>query len=90
MVVHFKLMKTHIQNSLKQRGFFAEEIIKIGDQALISFIISALISYSRSIFLGKVELKNGIKCRRKIIDGVLDDLDVSRAIRNYSCSKNES
>jgi glycosyltransferase involved in cell wall biosynthesis len=89
-VVHFKLMKTHIQNSLKQRGFSAEESIKIGDQALIYFIISALVSYSRSILLEKVELKNGVKCRRKIIEDILDDPDVSRAIRSYSCSKNES
>jgi len=89
-VEHFKLMKTHIQNGLEQRGFSAEEIVKIGDQALIFFIISALVSYSRSMLLGKVELKNGVKCRRKIIDDILGDLDVSKAIRNYSCSKKES
>jgi len=89
-VSHFKLMKNHIQNGLKQREFSSEEIIRIGNQALIFFIISALVSYSRSMLLGKVELKNGVKCRRKIIDDILDDLDVSKAIRNYSCSKKES
>ena len=89
-VSHFKLMKNHIQNGLKQREFSSEEIIRIGNQALIFFIISALVSYSRSMLFGKVELKNGVKCRRKIIDDILDDLDVSKAIRNYSCSKKES
>ena len=89
-VSHFKLVKSHIQNSLKQRGFSAQEIEKIGDQAFIFFIISALISYSKSIILGKTELENGIKCRRKIIDDILADSNVSKAIRNYSRSQKES
>lgn len=89
-VSHFKLMKTHIQNGLEKRGFSAQEIIKIGDQALIFIIISALVSYSRSMLLGKVALKSGIKCRRKIIDDIFNDFDVSKAIQNYSCSKKES
>jgi hypothetical protein len=75
---------------LKQRGFPVQEIKKLGDQAFIFFIISALVSYSRSMILGKVELENGVKCRRKIIDDILTDADVSKAIRNYSCSQEES
>ena len=47
-------------------------------------------SYSRSMILGKVEFVNGVKCRRNIIDDVLDDPDVSKSIRNYSRSKNEN
>jgi len=89
-VSNFKLVKSHIQNSLKLRGFSAQEIEKLGDQAFIYFIISALVSYSRSMIQGKVDLENGIKCRRKIIDDILADPDVSKAIRNYSRSQAES
>ena len=39
---------------------------------------------------GKLDLKSGTKCRRKIIDDILADAEVSIAIRNYSCSKEES
>ena len=42
------------------------------------------------MLLGKVELENGVKCRRRIIDDILADLDVSKAIRNYSRSQKES
>ena len=89
-VSYFKLVKSHIQNSLKQRGFSAQEIEKLGDQAFIYLIIGALVSYSRSMILGKVELENGVKCRRKIIDDIIADPDVSKAIRNYSYSQEES
>jgi glycosyltransferase involved in cell wall biosynthesis len=89
-VSYFKLVKSHIQNSLKQRGFSAQEIEKFGDQAFIFYIISALVSYSRSMILGKVDLENGVKCRRKIIDDILADPDVTKAIRNYSRSQEES
>ena len=89
-VSYFKLVKSHIQKSLKQHGFSAQEIEKLGDQAFIYLIINALVSYSRSMILGKVELENGVKCRRKIIDDILDDPDVSKTIRNYSRSQAES
>jgi len=89
-VSYFKLVKSHIQSSLKQRGFSAQEIDKLGDQAFIYFIIGALVSYSRSMIQGKVDLENGVKCRRKIIQDILADSDVSKAIRNYSRSQEES
>jgi len=89
-VSHFKLVKSHIQKSLKQRKFSDQEIEKLGERAFIYFIISALISYSRSMILGKVELEKGIKCRRKIIEDILGDPDVKKAIRNYSSSQKEN
>lgn len=89
-ISYFKLIKNHIQNSLKQRGFSVQEIEKLGNQAFVFSIISALVSYSRSMILGKVELGNAVKCRKKIIDDILADLDVSKAIRNYSPSQKES
>ena len=89
-VSKFKLIKSHIKNSLKKRGFSAQETNKLGDQALIFFIISALVSYSRSMIQGKVNLEDGIKCRRKIIEDIFADHDVSKSIRNYSRSQEES
>lgn len=86
----FKLIKNHIQKSLKQHKFSTEEIEKIGDQAFIFSIISALVSYSRSIILKKVNFIKAVLCRKKIITDVLKDTDVSKAIRNYSPSKKES
>ena len=89
-ISRFKLVKSHIRNSLKKRGFSEIETEKLGDQAFIFFIISALISYSRSMIQGKVKLEDGIKRRRVIIEDVLADHDVSKSIRNYSRSKEES
>ena len=42
------------------------------------------------MILGKLELRNAVKFRKKIINDILADLDVSKAIRNYSPSKKES
>ena len=87
---HFKLIKKHIQNSLKKYGFSLQEIEKLGDQAFIFSLISSLVSFSRSMFLGKVELAKAFKSRKKIILDILADPDVSKSIRNYSISQNEN
>ena len=87
---NFKLIKNHIQNSLKQRGFSAQEIENLGNQGFIFFIITMLVSYSRSMILGKVDLETAIKHRRKIINEILADPDVAKAIQSYSPSKKES
>ena len=89
-IKHFKLIRSHIKNSMKQRGLGAKEIEKHGDQGFIFIIITALVSYSRSMVLGKVNLEEGVQCRRKIIVDIIADPDVSKAIRHYSPSKKES
>ena len=89
-VSNFKLAKEHVQNCFKNRGLSIQETEKLADQAFIYFVINALISYSRSIILGKVDLENGKDCRKKLIKDILKDPDISKAIRNYSCSKNEN
>ena len=89
-VSYFKLYKSHLQSSLKHRGFSTKEIEKIGNRAYIYFIISALVSYSTSMLSGKVDLEKALKCRRKLIDDILVNSDVSDAIQNYSCSPEES
>ena len=86
----FKLIKNHAQNSFDQRGLSVQESEKLGDQAFIYWIIYALVSYSLSMIQGKVELENGIQCRRKIINDILADANVAKAIRNYSRSQEES
>lgn len=87
---NFKIIKNHVQNCFKIRGVSSKEIIKLGDQALIFFIIYALVSLSLSMLTGKANYEKGNKFRRKIIDDVIVDRDVLNAIKNYSCSKNES
>jgi hypothetical protein len=89
-ISYFKLIKSHAQNSFRQRGLSAKESEKLGDQAFIYWIIYTLVSYSLSIAKGKVDLENGVQRRRKIIDDILADSDVSKAIRNYSRSQEES
>lgn len=90
LLSHFKLIKIHIQNSLKQKGFSVQEIEKLGDQAFIFSIISSLVSFSRSMILGKMKLRNAIKYRREIIQNILADFEVSKAIKNYKISQNEN
>ncbi len=87
---HFKLVQKHIQNSLRHRGLTESKIEKFGDQGLIFFIISLLVSYSRCIALGKVEFKKGIESRKRIISEIINDVNVSKAIKNYYRSKKES
>ena len=89
-ISYFKLIKSHAQNSLGQRGLSAQESEKLGDQAFIYWIIYVLVSYSLSMIQGKVALENDIQCRRKIIDDILADAEVSKAIRNNSRSQEES
>ena len=89
-ISNFKLAQHHVKSSLKQRGFSTKDIEKLGDQAFIFYIITALVSCSRCMFNGKVNFENGIKCCRKVIDKIIADPDVKRAIKNYSCLKGES
>ena len=62
----------------------------LGDQAMIFFVISALISFSRSIILGKVDYENGKIKLKELIKKIIDDLHINKAIKNYNCSNNEN
>ena len=42
------------------------------------------------MILGKVNLENGKNRRKKLMEDLLKDPDVSKAIKNYSCAKNEN
>ena len=87
---NFKIVREHIKASLKKRQFSEKDIRIVSDQGFIFFIISALISYSRSIIQGKVDFKDGKKIRKKMIREILTDLDVSKAIKSYNRSSKES
>ena len=53
----------------------------LGDQAMIFFVISALISFSRSIILGKVDYENGKIKLKELIKKIIDDLHINKAIK---------
>jgi glycosyltransferase involved in cell wall biosynthesis len=89
-VLNFKLVKNHIQSCFENRGLSNKESEKIADHAFISLIIGTLISYSRSIILGKCAFENGKNYRKKLIADIIKDKDISKSIQNYSPSKNES
>lgn len=86
----FKLIRDHIKQSFLDRGCRSDESEKLGDQAFIFFIINVLISISKSILQEKVERKKGLENRKKIINSIISDPEVSKAIKNYKRSKDES
>ena len=87
---NFKLVKKHIEQSLRNKGLSENEVLRCGDQGFIFFIITLLVSYSRCIILKKVEFNKGKKSRKKIINEIIHDIDISNAIKNYTASKQES
>jgi glycosyltransferase involved in cell wall biosynthesis len=89
-ISYFKLIKSHAQNSLRQRGLSTQESEKLGDQAFIYWIIYVLVSNSLSIAKGKMNLEIAIKYQKKLIDDLTTNSDISKSIRNYSPSREES
>ena len=86
----FKLIKKHIQKSLKKKVVKKNERIKHGNQSLVYFLINVLISYTKSMIHIKVRLKVGKKLRRKIINNAIKDKEFSVALKNYTAAKGES
>jgi glycosyltransferase involved in cell wall biosynthesis len=89
-ISNFKIVKKHIENSLKKRNFLDKDAKKISNQGFIFLLIGGLISYCRSIFLEKINQADGINHFRLIIKSVLSDKEVSNLIRGYKRSKGES
>ena len=87
---NFKIVKGHIEASLKIRKFLDSDAKKLANQGFIFLLIGALISYSRSIILKKVDSNEGLKHLELLIRETLSDEDVSNQIRHYSKSKDES
>ena len=89
-IEYFKFITKRIQSSFQRFGLSSDKIEKLVDQGLIFYIITLLVSYSRSMAMGKVKKKDGTQIRRKFINGILADPDVLKAIKNYSPSNKES
>ena len=89
-LANFKIVKNHIQNSLRLRGLNESSVKRCGDQGFIFFIITLLVSYTRCMFLKKVDFDVGKKFRKKIIKKIINDPDILKAIKNYNPSKQES
>ena len=76
-VGYFELVTKRIKNSFKNFGLTTDKIDQLVDQGLIFYIITLLVSYSRSMVLGKVPKGEGKKFRAKIIDNVLQNKNIS-------------
>lgn len=75
----------HIKNCLRQRNFSIKDVDNLGNQAFIYSIITVLVSYSRCMFLGKVDFKEAKKRRKKIIDEIINNSYVKKTIKSYKC-----
>lgn len=89
-ISNFKLMRDHITTALSRRSLDKKNIIIYGNQALIYYIIYTLISYTLSILRGKIDFDTGIKKRKKIINDIIDDHEITKVSKDYKKSKNES
>ena len=87
---NYKLTNNHLKKTFKKLGLSKNEINRLSDQAFIYSIINSLVSVSRSILLSKIDLKKGIKVRKKFIKNIINDHNVIKSIKNYSLSPNES
>lgn len=89
-IKNFKIAKERVLKCFQYRELPLKECKSLADQAIIFFIISALVSFSRSIILGKVNLHEGKIKKKEMITSILKDNDIIKAAKNYKCSKNEN
>ena len=87
---YIRIILKQIENSLKIVSMKSSQIIKLRQQALIFFSIQALVTISNQIFLKKIKKKIGKITRKKLIDSILQDKEIIKSIKNYSCSNKES
>ena len=86
----YKLVSKVVKKTFKKFNLKKREINKLGDQALIYMIISSLISFSRSIILGKFNSRKGTQIRKKFIKKIINDKSLIKSIKNYTTSTNEN
>jgi len=86
----FEIIKQHIENSFRLRGFPENKSIIFGQQAFIFFIINVLLSITKSIIQNKIELNQGLSLRKKIIKDIFNDSNVENSIKNYKVSRDEN
>ncbi len=88
-ISNFIITKKSVYRCFKKRGLTIQECEKLANHALIYYVIGLLISYSRSIILKKSKTK-GKMIRKKLIEDIIKDKDITNAAKNYICSKNEN
>ena len=86
----YKLISTVVKKTFKKFNLKKKEINKLSDQALVYMIISSLISFSRSIILGKFNSRDGAQIRKKFIKKIVNDKSLIKSIKNYTLSANEN
>ena len=89
-ISNFKIAKNYIKESLRNVGFNLKTTELLSNQAYIFFIISALVSLSKSIELGKIEKSKGKFIRSEFIKKIIDDKEIPILVKNYEQSKLES
>ena len=77
-------MANSIKKGFENFSLSQDEIKRLVDQGLIFYIITLLVSYSRSLELGKVERKYAIKIRRKLINEILADSEIIHAYNTFA------
>ncbi len=87
---NFSIIKNQIKTSFTRIGLKNIEIEKLSDQAFIFFVISSLISFYRSIVLGKVNKLEATEKFSKYINEINNCHEISSSIKNYNISKDES
>ena len=73
-----KSVANHIKNCLQQRNFSTQDTNNLSDQVFIYSLITVLVSFSRCILLGKVNFKEGINRRKKIINEIIENSEVKK------------
>ena len=87
---NFKLVKNHIIKSLKNKRFNIKSVNEISSQGFIYLVISSIISYSRSILLGKINYNIGKLRLNHFLKKIIKDYDIAKEIKKYNVSKKES
>mgnify|MGYP006092907651 CR=1 len=89
-ISNFKIMSRHFKNSLLKKKCTTSVVNRFEKQSLIFYIIYTLISFSLSIFRGKVNIKKGLEQRKKILIEIVKDQEITQAAKSYLPSKDES
>jgi len=89
IINYCQLVMVHIKKCLRQRKFSEKDINNLGNQAFIYSLITVLVSYSRCMFLCKVNFKEAKKIRKKIINEIIVNSYVKKIINNYKCLKEQ-
>ena len=89
-ISNFKIAKNYVKESLTNVGFDQKTIEHLSNQAFIFFIISALVSLSKSIALGKIDKSTSTFIKNDFINKIINDKEIQISVKDYIPSKLES